>query len=264
MHSALLAILIAGVAVSASISPTGSPTSGQYPPCSCFNLGHVENGVPQNDSVAMGVAPIPSFNPPSEASDETILVAWASNASASCQGLNWSFTAALHPLLSNSSIKGLGENFSVLPKTDPEVEAQSLSIKWKCPILNVTSKFKSYFTVSISDANGTMYAKPTFSVIKSCFFTPVNPVIPIFNPGMGATSVFFLVVFILTMIGCVVGCGINYIQQGKTGIEIIPGAVTCFSCVGKLVREPRYTPQMDYDTAIGDSDRFGASYQTNL
>lgn len=40
--------------------------------------------------------------------------------------------------------------------------------------------------------------------------------------GMSPAGVFFLVVFLLTLAGCVGGCGYNFRIQGKRGVEVVP------------------------------------------
>lgn len=90
------------------------------------------------------------------------------------------------------------------------------------------------------------------------------------DDGWNSASIFFFTVFLLGLVLCVVGCLYNYVQQNRTGCDVIPGIDiyrNCFQrvegCFGRCFKEPRYSPQVDYDNPIDDSD-YGASYQTNL
>lgn len=92
---------------------------------------------------------------------------------------------------------------------------------------------------------------------------------PVPDEGWNSAAIFFFTVFILCLVLCVVGCLYNYVQQNRTGCDVIPGIDiyrNCFQriegCFGRCFKEPRYTPQINYDNPI-ESD-YGASYQTNL
>lgn len=96
---------------------------------------------------------------------------------------------------------------------------------------------------------------------KECTDNPFVP--PKGGEGSNAFEDFVLVVFVLTLVFCVAGCGYNYISRGRSGVEVIP----CWSYMEKCVcckNTRRYSPRMDYDTPIGDDDSYGASYQADL
>lgn len=83
--------------------------------------------------------------------------------------------------------------------------------------------------------------------------------------GWSGAMIFFFTVFILTLVFCVAGCGYNYVQREKQGVEMIPGIDAMRKAKTMLFPERRYTPQMNYDTAPGgDDNEYGATYQTNL
>lgn len=87
---------------------------------------------------------------------------------------------------------------------------------------------------------------------------------PVYHPaGWSGFETFCFVVFILTLVFCVAGCGYNYLSRGRSGTEIIP----CWNVIQRYFcckGERRYSPRMDYDTPIGDDDNYGASYQADL
>jgi len=95
--------------------------------------------------------------------------------------------------------------------------------------------------------------------LKICNYDPVKPDV---DKGSSGFEDFCLVVFILSTIFCVGGCGYNYMSRGRSGMEIVPlySTVSKWCCKG----ERRYSPRMDYDTPIGDDDSYGASYQADL
>jgi hypothetical protein len=83
------------------------------------------------------------------------------------------------------------------------------------------------------------------------------------DDGWSPFGTFCFVVFILTLVFCVAGCGYNYISRGRSGTDIIP----CWNYIERYLcckHEKRYSPQMDYDQPIGDDDSYGASYQADL
>eukprot|EP00164_Ancoracysta_twista_P013189 GFYU01020969.1.p2 GENE.GFYU01020969.1~~GFYU01020969.1.p2 ORF type:complete len:104 (+),score=27.15 GFYU01020969.1:385-696(+) len=41
--------------------------------------------------------------------------------------------------------------------------------------------------------------------------------------GWSPFGIFVFVVFIITLISCIIGCGYNFKVKGRTGVEIIPG-----------------------------------------
>lgn len=85
------------------------------------------------------------------------------------------------------------------------------------------------------------------------------------DDGWNGAQIFFFTVFILTCVFCVAGCGYNYVQREKQGLDMVPGIDMMRKCKNVLFPERRYTPQMDYNSAPGGSDNeYGATYQTNL
>lgn len=141
---------------------------------------------------------------------------------------------------------------------------EKLFLEWICPTTDTPLDFEVFVTIQTQKPSGTVGAfKPVTVQIKKQCLPFVAPPVPS-NAWTGA-GIFFFLVFILTLLSCVGGCGFNYISRGKTGWEIVPGAVYMSACLGKCVREPRYTPQMDYDTPVGESqDHYGATYQADL
>jgi len=264
----LLTLALANVAHAATIttapssSPTRAPSVTKAPSSTpvvpidlCFNMGHK----PGIDYV------IKNGNASKVEAHETelysVFYAWLDP---NCTGLhNWSIASMEFPPghIINASWKQEGDG-RALPLNSSNVTSEALTIDWRCA--NEGKVFDGTVNITIGLFG---YSDVTFSLDKKCFPlimpTPAPP-----TPGWGAGSIFFFTVFILTMVFCIVGCGINYVQQGKTGLEIIPGASTCVACLGKVFRQPRYTPQMDYDAPVGGqgsgNERFGASYQTDL
>jgi hypothetical protein len=169
---------------------------------------------------------------------------------------NWSVKEIKFPSGVKADIKQEGDGRALL-LNNSNVTSESLTMNWHC------TNPKGYYGIVNVTIELPGYADVTFELAKRC----LAHIVPTPDPdgGWPAASVFFFIVFILTMVFCIVGCGINYVQKGKTGIEIIPGATTCVECMGKVFRQPRYTPQMDYDAPVGGpTERFGASYQTDL
>lgn len=101
------------------------------------------------------------------------------------------------------------------------------------------------------------YHNVTTVIEKWCF--PHNPPDEPSN-GWTDTGVFFLCVFLVTLVLCFIGCGYNYVQLNKTGWEIVP----CIHLCGRF-SNARYQPQMmsttDYDS---HDNAYGATVQTNL
>jgi len=257
----MLGLAHATITTSPSRAPTSArPTSTPVLPIdSCFNMGHK----PAVDYVIKnGNA---SKVPDHEIELYSTFYAW----------LDWNHSVINCSASHNWTVKGLvfppgglihalwrqdGDG-RALPLNSSNVTGEALTIDWRCA--NEGKAYDGVVNVTIGVSG---YADITFSLDKKCF--PVFSPTPESPEGWGAGSIFFFTVFILTMVFCIVGCGINYVQQGKTGLEIIPGASTCVACMGKLFRQPRYTPQMDYDAPVGGqahgNERFGASYQTDL
>lgn len=84
------------------------------------------------------------------------------------------------------------------------------------------------------------------------------------------TQIFFFVVFLLTLVGCLLGCGYNYVLRSRTGIEIIPCIDTfrmcCSKCSGGGGSNSGYQPEMgggNYQEADGNN-QYGAVYNTDL
>ena len=246
-----------------TLAPTLAPTSTPVAPIDfCFNMGHK----PGLDYV------IKNGNATKVEDRETelysVFYAWldVSHNISNCSGIhNWSVKAIEYPLLINGKDKQEGDGRAVpLNATNGTIEA--LIIDWMCA--EQSTEFTGVVNITIELPG---YSDVTFSLEKICL-PPLPPRSPTPAPPAdgewGPGSIFFFTVFILTMVFCIVGCGINYVQQGKTGLEIIPGASTCVGFLGKLFRQPRYTPQMDYDAPVGgqgtSNERFGASYQTDL
>jgi hypothetical protein len=138
------------------------------------------------------------------------------------------------------------------------VTSEAITFDWICK--NTAAGFTGDVNVTIELPG---FADVTFEMEKKCF--PHIAPSPEPPTGWSPAAIFFFTVFVLTMVFCIVGCGVNYVQRGKTGLEIVPGATTFAECMGKVFRQPRYTPQMDYDAPVGGpTERFGTSYQTDL
>jgi hypothetical protein len=172
---------------------------------------------------------------------------------------NWTVTEIQFPAggVISGDWKQEGDGRALL-LNNSNMTSESLTFDWRCQ--NV-QEFTGFVNVTIGLPG---YADVTFELEKRCFphITPTPEKEP---GGWSPASIFFFTVFVLTMVFCIVGCGINYVQRGKTGLEIVPGATTFAECMGKVFRQPRYTPQMDYDAPVGGpTERFGTSYQTDL
>jgi len=242
-----------------TLRPSSTPVA---PIDFCFNMGHkpgVDYVIKNGNATKV---------PDHELELYTVFYAWldAAHEVSNCSGIhNWTVVKIDYPALITAEHKQEGDG-RALPLNASNVTNEALTIDWKCT--NQGKEFHGIVNITIGIGGDTQYSDIIFSVDKTCFphLTPTPE--PPKNTGWGAGSIFFFTVFILTMVFCIVGCGINYVQQGKTGLEIIPGASTCVACMGKLFRQPRYTPQMDYDAPVGGqapgNERFGASYQTDL
>lgn len=139
-------------------------------------------------------------------------------------------------------------------------------LEWTCPAAPSEVDYPVEVTLSTAKPAGTgagTFGEVTFKVMKKCF----PPVAPEDGGGGGWSpfGTFVFVVFILTLVGCVAGCAFNKVKRDKTGWEVVPGAGLVSMALGKCLKEPRYTPQMDYDTPVGeDNDHYGATYQADL
>lgn len=88
---------------------------------------------------------------------------------------------------------------------------------------------------------------------------------PIESDGWSSAGIFAFTVFILLLVFCGVGCVYNYVQQNRTGCDVIPGITIWRECFNKCFNKgPRYSPQMDYENPGNDDGEYGVSYQTNL
>lgn len=127
-----------------------------------------------------------------------------------------------------------------------------IGIGYKCPAVP-TKRYKITAEISIKG-----WKNITVTWQKDCSVPA-----PVFNPpGMSGFEQFCLVVFIITLVLCVGGCGYNYISRGKSGKEIIPGyhLIERYICCQK---ERAYNAGMSYDEQIGD-DSYSTPYQTDL
>jgi len=259
----MASIASAAATTSPTAAPTVAPTSPPLLPIDfCFNMGPKP-----------GIASVIKNGNVTNQEDQefnlfSVFYAWLDDDHPiiNCSGLhNWTVKDVVPPPggLIQVAWKQDGDG-KALPLNATNVTSEALTIDWTCA--PEAKQFNGIVEVYIAL---TGYSEIVFSLNKTCFphiTHPPTPGAP--STGWGAGSIFFFTVFILTMVFCIVGCGINYVQQGKTGLEIIPGASTCVACLGKLFRQPRYTPQMDYDAPVGGqatgNERFGASYQTDL
>jgi len=131
-----------------------------------------------------------------------------------------------------------------------------LTLDFICPL---SAKTERDFNVSVTlkAKGGKEYQPLYFQIAKLC----MPNVVPA-APGMSGFGKFVLVISLLALLGCTLGCGVNYVSRGKTGMEIVPFGSSISHCLGRFVREPRYTPQMDYESPAGEE--YGATYQTDL
>jgi len=244
------------VVLALTASPTHAPTQAPTPllPDVCFNMGHK----PASDYVIKKGKEIEEAR--LEYDLKTTIFAWLEQAlpetNCSAAPHNWTLVGYQIPAGLEASVVQQGKHQAELLNASNTTN-ELLSIEWICRnplglmgLVNVTIALPGSPNV-------------TFTLEKRCFPhispTPEKPT------GWSPASVFFFTVFILTTVFCIVGCGVNYVQKGKTGIEIIPGATTCVDCMSRVLRRPRYTPQMDYDAPVGGpTERFGGSYQTDL
>lgn len=255
MRVSALAALFSVVAAQPSVAP--APTA---PPIKlldyCFDMGSkpgsdyvIKNGQRAEEGSVLADT------------EETFLFAWISLPIAphTCtENHKWSVKEVAFPkngIL--AEVVQFGEGCAK-PLTGDNITECGLSILWDCGEMTaVDENFDGRLNITLEFE---AHADITFSMQKLCI-----PYVPedTWSPG----AIFFFTCFILTLVFCILGCGFNYVQKGKTGLEIIPGATTCVGCVGKLVSQPRYTPQMDYDQPVDNGaqgGRYGASYQTDL
>jgi len=237
--------------------PTPGPTPKPTPlPVNtadlCFNMGHTP-GVDYVVKEGNGTK-----TPGKEFELRTTLYAWLEEIPeiTNCSGIhNWSMIGVEFPYGIDAEIVQGGEHVAWPLIKGQNKTNETLTFEWWC--INTGAGFTGIVNVTLELPG---YANVTFELEKRCFpnLTPT----PEKEKGWSPASVFFFTVFVLTMVFCIVGCGVNYVQKGKTGLEIIPGATTCVECLGKVFRQPRYTPQMDYDAPVGGAP--GTSYQTDL
>jgi len=111
---------------------------------------------------------------------------------------------------------------------------------------------------------------PTATWVKECF--PALPATPTTkaDEGWSTTGIVFFTGFMITLVFCVLGCGYNYVQQGRAGTDIIPCISVFRACKAKAQGDRGYSPQMDYTSgdkiraSDGGDGAYGSVYHTDL
>jgi len=216
----------------------------------CFNMGHrphLDYVVRQGEGTA----------PSRENSMGTILYAWLEEpAGANCSEKihNWTVKAMWFPGFVTADFSQEGDGSAELLNGTNKTN-EYLNFTWTC--LD-NSKLATGLVEVWIELPG--FQDAIFKMERSCGSpTPATP------EGWSAGAIFFFTIFILTLVFCLVGCFVNYAQRGKTGLEIVPGATAFVDCIDRVRRQPRYTPQMDYNAPVSDSkEKFKTSYQADL
>lgn len=137
-----------------------------------------------------------------------------------------------------------------------------LNIDYMCP--EDTEKSSDYSVQLTLAFPGEGYDNVTTSWKKTC-----GPI----TSAWSTAGLFFFVTFILILVGCVIGCGYNYVQLGKSGCDVIP-------CIGLLSRcrgngsasQQGYAAQNDYtageasaqDGGAAGGNAYGSTYHSDI
>eukprot|EP00698_Gefionella_okellyi_P010318 TRINITY_DN2670_c0_g1_i3.p1 TRINITY_DN2670_c0_g1~~TRINITY_DN2670_c0_g1_i3.p1 ORF type:complete len:225 (+),score=24.39 TRINITY_DN2670_c0_g1_i3:174-848(+) len=85
-------------------------------------------------------------------------------------------------------------------------------------------------------------------------FAVINaPPVPPGPGGWNAAGIFFFVVFMLALVGCIGGCIFNFSMGGKRGIDVIPLTGLMRKLYAKLVSREPSTSTYESDTTINAS-----------
>lgn len=141
--------------------------------------------------------------------------------------------------------------------TATEAGRSEVPIKFECnEDYHVNDSASSLVTVTfIFDRDGVEDA--TFSFVKECSYLPSPE-----GGGWSPFGVFCFTVFIIILVFCVAGCGVNRFHFHKQGADIIPGMPLYRKCLGRGEQRV-YTPQADFAESSTVDGAYG-SYQTQL
>jgi len=139
-----------------------------------------------------------------------------------------------------------------------------LVVSYVCP--KVPTNYTVLLTIYFPDTDDDPI---TATWEKHCF--PAPPAAPTkADEGWSTAGILFFTVFMITLVFCVLGCGYNYVQQGRAGADIIPCISVFRACKAKAQGDRGYSPQMDYTSADkvrasdGGDGAYGSVYHTDL
>lgn len=175
------------------------------------------------------------------------------------------FVTAEEPILNRSGFVQLKYNHTTTSSTARKPSAKfteqpmEILMTYQCPPqVEITQEYHFNQTLRLDG-----FEDITYDWVKVCL--PPKPVIPS-SGGWNGASIFFFVVFLITLIGCVGTCAYNYTVKGMAGPEAIPCYTSVQNCIRGMGSQPaNRTPQMNYDdTSLASDADFGAAYQTDL
>jgi hypothetical protein len=162
--------------------------------------------------------------------------------------------------------------------SDPKL----LAFKWRCgdKLLQTTAVHVdlslTYGWTGLGTADATY---PAFAMLRFQKMCPVG--VPesgeVNGSGMSAAGIFFLTVFLLGVVLCIVFSVWNYVREGTRGWDIIPGSEKARALLARArgrgaaagASAEAFSPQMDDNTAAASRSGYGAfgagdRYQDNL
>jgi hypothetical protein len=162
--------------------------------------------------------------------------------------------------------------------SDPKL----LAFTWRCSdkLLQTTAVHVDLSLTYGWTGLGTSDAKyPAFAMLRFQKMCPVG--VPesgeVNGSGMSAAGIFFLTVFLLGVVLCIVFSVWNYVREGTRGWDIIPGSEKARALLARArgrgaaagASAEAFSPQMDDNTAAASRSGYGAfgagdRYQDNL
>lgn len=155
--------------------------------------------------------------------------------------------------------------------TITKTKAADLVVDYTCP----NKDYSNYTIVLTITFPGSESKTVNATWVKHCFprHSPTPAPAAKVEGGWSTTGIVFFTGFMLTLVFCVLGCGYNYVQQGRSGTDIIPCIGVFRACKDKVSGGggTDYSPQMDYTSADGErasgdggDGAYGSVYQSDL